>query len=137
MPAARLASLAASARLARGGEAERHRADDGIAGAGDVRDLARLGRERGVPVRRVQPHAVLAARHQHAAAAGTFTEPLCRLARLVVRADTHVRDGLGFVMVGRDDGGAGVIVDVRHFRIDQHGNAGACAAGDRCRRHAA
>ena len=109
---------------AAGGERQRHRADHGIPGAGDVGDLAGFGGKRRIPLRGVQVHAVLAARDQDVLAAGAFAEPPRRFARVVVGSDPHVRDRLGLVVIRRDQGRALVVVDVRDFRIDQDGDAG-------------
>ena len=75
-------------------------------------------------------HAVLAARDQHAlAAARARGRSRAARARVVVGADAHVRRDLRFVVVRRHERRAGVVVDVRDLRIDQHRH---CRARARC-----
>ena len=126
MPAARLARCAASASEAPAASPSASAAmtvspapvtsDTSRASAGELR----------FPIRRQQPHAVLAARDQHAlAAAPARGRVRRRVARFVCGPDPHVRDRLRLVVVRRDDRRARVVVDVRDFRIDQDRDAAA------------
>jgi hypothetical protein len=82
-----------------------------------------------------QAHAVFAARDQHVEAPGAFAEELRRRRRVVGAADQTVRGDLGLVMIGRHQRGAGVVVDVRDLRIDEHGNTARASGRHHTRHH--
>ena len=108
-----------------GGEPQRKRRDDRVARAGDVRHLECFGRQIRFPIRRQQPHAVLAARDEHALASRPGPHACGGGSGFVCGPDAQVRDRLCLVMVGRDDRRALVVVDVRDLRIDQDRDAAA------------
>ena len=119
-------------------EGDGERGDHGVSGAGDVGDFARFGRQVGFGderrlVDRVasgrrsalgQPQAVLAAGDHHRRRSGEGAEGAGRRAGVGVVADPHVRRHFGFVVVRRDQRGAGVGREVRDLGIDQHRDAG-------------
>ena len=97
--------------------------DRGVAGAGDVEDFAR-GRPH-MPVRELLPHpqperhAFLAARHQGAHRAGDLRDAMDRPLRVLVGANDHAADLLGFLLIWRDQPGALEETDVAHLWIHE------------------
>jgi hypothetical protein len=106
-----------------GGQGQRQRRDDGVAGAGDVGYLARDGRNGGVAVGVREPHALLAACDEDGVALRARAEVARRVPRVLVGADAEVRGHLRLVMVRRDERRAGVAAEMRNLRVDDERDA--------------
>src|SRR3954465_8735579 len=81
------------------GERERHGGDDGVARAGDVRDLPSLGWQGRLLTSAEERHPMLAPREEDTIALSALAEPACGRDRLVARPNPHVRNGFRFVMI--------------------------------------
>ena len=136
MPAAAFASCAASADVAPAAIASASVATTVSPAPVTSATSRAVGRQVAFDAVGREPHAVLAHRDQHARRTAPARERRPRRARAssFVRM-RRLRRHLRFVMVRRDQRGAGVVSRVRDLRIDEHRDAVRLARSATSRRH--
>ena len=134
--AAALAARMADSKSASKRQHGRQHGHHGVAGAGDVAHLHRIGRHVHGAFGRDQRHAVLAAGDQHGFGVELLAQAIGGGRDLLVAAGGAV-GGVGqFLPVGRDQRGAAVDRIVAALRIDHHRLAGRVGGGDDVAHHA-
>ncbi len=118
------------------GDGGRQGGDRRVAGADDVEDFAGAGRNmHGRTVARYQGHALFAACDEHGVGAAGGQAQAPGLFRLFVRVRIDAAGFLGFLGVGRDDGGVTVIGEIVRLGIDDHRRVKLTGNGDGFARH--
>ena len=119
-PAACVGDAHRGVQIRAGAEQRAERGDDGVAGAGDVVDLARDRRNVVGAVRRVEAHPLLRARDEQRRRRRAAARSACAFA--VISASSRQRPTTlpELAAIGRDHRRAAILVPVVALRIDEH-----------------